>query len=205
MDKKTISAKYAELGYRKGWTFLACPEARLRDAKVAIVGANPGGGGPKDKYPYGEVWSVEEFNAFYDEPTEHRNQVRLWHKMILACPEETLCAQFIPFRSPGLADLARLDEAEAFAHTLWSWVLDRSPAKLFITMGRTPAKHLVDLLGARPFVTDFPAQWGKMTIDVYDSDQGHRIIRMPHPSRYKILGRFEETDEFFRSAVNFQL
>lgn len=205
MNRNIVRAKYEELGFTKGWSFLACPEARLRDAKIAIVGTNPGGGGEGDEWIYDQIWSVEDYNAFYDEPTKHRAQVRLWHKSIPVWPDETLCAQFIPFRSPDLARLDRQTEAIAFARDLWRWVLDRSPAKLFITMGELPAIHLVDLLGAQPVVENQPTHWGKTTIDVFDSRQGHRIIRMPHPSRYGVIGRNADTDAFFKAVANFDL
>ncbi len=202
MNRKIIESKYRSLGLEKGWTFLTCPEARLRDAAVAIIGTNPGGGGPKDSYPYTGIWSCETMNAFYDEPTRHRAQVRLWHELASVDPRETLCAQFIPFRSPDLKRLNRLAEAEAFARELWSWVLSISPARLFITMGPLPAKHLVDLLGAKPFVQNFPTGWGATTIDVFDSAGGARVIRMPHPSQFGVLGRIQQTDDFFRIAAS---
>lgn len=201
MNRHVIAAKYRKLGLRKGWTFLACPEARLRDAEVAIVGTNPGGGGPKDAYAYSETWSCEDGNAFYSELSEHQSQVQAWHRLMDVNPDQTLCAQFIPFRSPDLARLERRKEAIAFAEELWSWVLSHSPAKLFVTMGSAPALHLGRLLGAGVVASNLPTGWGTTTIDVYESGSGHRIVRMPHPSRYKLMGRGSIAEESFCAAV----
>jgi hypothetical protein len=105
----TIVAKYRALGYQKGWGFIACPEQRLHDAAVAIVGLNPGGGGADDAFAYGEMWDTPEGNAYFRQKwgkgggeTPIQGQVCAWHHVLGLSEDETLCAQFIPFRSPGL-------------------------------------------------------------------------------------------------------
>ena len=82
-DAGVIDAKYRELGYQKGWNFLACREERLRDAEVAIVGLNPGGGGDGDDYAYTGVWSCTN-NSYCNDPSRLRDQVREWQFVILA-------------------------------------------------------------------------------------------------------------------------
>lgn len=183
-----IQSKYDELGLTKGWTFLACDERRLRDAQVAFVGTNPGGGGEGDDYAYQGIWSCQE-NAFCSEPSNMQGQLQAWHRVLNVQPELTLCAQFIPFRSPDLQRLGRQQEAVAFARDVWRWVLDVSPAALFVTMGALPAENLARLLDARLIVQGLPTGWGKMTIDVWEAPSGRRVVRMPHPSRYSLLDR----------------
>lgn len=185
---QVIDQKYRELGFEKGWTFLACSEARLHDAKIGLVGLNPGGGGVGDEYAYAGNWSCNE-NAFYDEPSRHQAQIQEWHRILGVHKDETLCAQFIPFRSPNLNRLSNQDEAIAFSRELWLEVLRHSPATLFLTMGKLAARHLADLMKAAQIERSLPTSWGKQTIDVWQAGCGRRVIGMPHPSRYKLFGR----------------
>ena len=198
-----IQQKYQQLGFSKGWNFLACHEERLKDARIAIIGANPGGGGTGDDYQYRGIWSCSE-NAFCSEESFIRSQVQEWHRLLGLMAEETLCAQFIPFRSPDLVRLGQRKEAIAFARDLWRWALDISPASLFVTIGALPANNLVDILGAKLVATGLPTGWGKVTIDVWDSPCGRRIVRMPHPSRYKLFRRADGAstiaEEYFCAA-----
>lgn len=191
MDKftaETIEEKYRDLGYKRGWNFLACREERLQDAHTAIVGLNPGG--PADYDEYVGVWSCEN-NSLCEDPSRLRDQVREWHRILSVEWDETLCAQFIPFRSPDLTRLGNRAEAFDFARDLWDWVLRVSPASLFVVMGNEATWQLVDLMKAKLVVCHLPTNWGKTTIDVWESADGRRIIKMPHPSTYKLFGRGE--------------
>jgi len=191
-----IEAEYRRLGYTKGWSFMGTPEANLKRAKIAIVGLNPGGGGPGDGYAYQGLWDSPGGNAYFiekwganDTETPLQGQVRAWHSLLGIGADESLCAQFVPFRSPNWRSLERQQEAVAFAEALWSWVLSITPATLLLTMGKLPAWHLQRLLGARLVGQGFPTGWGRQTIDVYDSPSGRRIVAMPHPSRYTLFNR----------------
>lgn len=205
-----IEAAYKALGYEKGWTFMACPEARLRSAEVVLVGMNPGGGGANDPWEYGGTWDVPEGNAYYTEKwaagggeTAIQGQIKHWHRLLGLGENDSLCAHFIPFRSPGWDDLERKPQALAFGRRLWTEVLKASPASLFVTMGKLPAKHLAELIQARP-VAHLPTGWGKTLIDVYDSADGRRIVAMPHPSRYTLFGRGEASElaeQSFKAAT----
>ena len=195
LTREDIEAAYKDLGYRKGWTFMACPEARLRSAEVVLVGMNPGGGGENDSYNYGGTWDVPQGNAYYVEKwganggeAAKQGQIKHWHELLGLGENETLCAYFVPFRSPGWADLPRRAEALEFGRRLWAGVIERSPASLFITMGKEPARQLAGLLQARNVAT-MPTGWGKQMIHVYDSPGSRRIVAMPHPSRFTLFGR----------------
>jgi hypothetical protein len=191
---REIDAEYDRLGYNNGWSFLATPERTLRDAAVAFVGLNPGGGGPQDDYEYGRLWDFPG-NAYFDEKwgpggteTAIQGQIRAWHELLGLKPDESLCAHFIPFRSPTWESLDHKPDALAFAEKLWQWVFDISPATLFVTMGKKPASHLAALLEGT-HVAQLPTGWGKQMIDVWDTPSGRRIVGMPHPSRYRLLNR----------------
>jgi uracil-DNA glycosylase len=185
---QVIDQKYRDLGFEKGWTFLACSEARLFDAKIALVGLNPGGGGVGDDYAYAGNWSCNQ-NAFYDEASGHQSQIQEWHRILGVQKDETLCAQFIPFRSPNLKGLKNQDEAIAFSRDLWTWVLRLSPATLFLAMGKLAAHHLANLMDAAQIEPPLPTGWGRQAIEVWEAGCGRRVIGMPHPSRYKLFGR----------------
>ena len=129
----TIEAEYQRLGGTKGWTFLMCPEARVATADVAFVGLNPGGGGDADIYVYGGSWDVLGGNAYSIErwgpdetDTPIQTQVKAWHRVLVRGPDDTLCAQFVPFRSPDWERLSACKvEALAFSRDLWRWLLAR--------------------------------------------------------------------------------
>lgn len=190
-----IQTEYQRLGYRHGWSFMATPECTLREARVVIVGLNPGGGGVDDHYSYQGLWDSPGGNAYFVEKwarngteTPVQSQVKAWHTVLRLGADETLCAQFIPFRSPDWDRLERKNEAIGFSQGLWRWVLDTSPATLFLTMGKLPSIYLVELMGAR-LVASLPTNWGSHMIDVWDDANGRRIVRMPHPSRYQLFER----------------
>ena len=211
-DADKIEAEYRRLNFRHGWTFMATQESTLRSARVAFVGLNPGGGGPDDRFDYKGIWALPAGNGYFDESWGPNNtksriqtQVQKWHGLIDVAPGDSLCAQFVPFRSRSWNELPRKEEALAFASQLWSWVLEVSPASLFVTMGKRPAEHVSGLLGARK-VAQLPTGWGKQMIDVWDSPSGKRIVGMPHPSRYSLFGRSspasETAEASFRAATD---
>jgi hypothetical protein len=211
ITRDSIAARYRALGYQKGWGFVACPEKRLYEAEVAIVGLNPGGGGADDAFVYSEVWDTPEGNAYFKQKwgkngaeTPVQGQVRAWHRVLGLSEDETLCAQFIPFRSPDYARLGNQAEAIAFARELWTWVLDESPATLFITMGKLAGWHIADLLGGR-LVAQLPTGWKRQMIDVYYSPSKRRVVAMPHPSRFTLFDRgapSEIAEQSLRAAAD---
>lgn len=209
--RETIQAEYERLGYSKGWTFMGVPEANIGRARVVIVGLNPGGGGAGDGYAYQGIWDLPAGTGYFDErwgPDDSFSpiqlQVKAWHSSLKIEPEDSLCAQFVPFRSPNWSSLQRKDEAIDFSNRLWTWLLSETPASLFITMGKLPAHYLSLLIDARPVARNLPTGWGKQTIDVYDSPSGRRIIAMPHPSRFTLFCRgaaSEIAEASFRCAA----
>lgn len=192
-----IQEAYASLGHQWGWSFLAGPEAQLYSAETVIVGLNPArahGDSPDD---YGSHWDVPEGNIYFNKAwgggvsyTPLQRQLMAWHELLQLGHTQTIGANFVPFRSRSWAELASPEESIRFAETLWQDVLTVTPARLFITMGKDPAWYLARTLGAKS-----PARlatgWGKQTIDVYQAPGDRRIVAMPHPSRFGLLGRGE--------------
>lgn len=211
ISKEWIEENYGTLGYRHGWTLMYTPEQAIRTAKVAFVGLNPGGGGPGDNHIYSGIWDEPEGNAYFQQDwgagkgkAPIQVQVQKWHEMLEIPGSDSLCIQFVPFRSPSWGALENRDQAVAISKIIWRWVLQVSPATLFVTMGKVPALYLTELLEAEHLL-DLPTGWGSQRINVWQSATGRRIVGMPHPSRYRLFGRSDDAsliaEESFKVAT----
>jgi hypothetical protein len=202
-----IQCAYEALGHEWGWSFLAGPESQLYTAETVIVGLNPAraqGDRPED---YGTHWDVPEGNIYFSkdwgggkECTPIQKQLLRWHELLELGPTQTIGANFIPFRSRSIAELASPKESIRFAESLWREVIAVSPAHLFLTMGKDAAWYLSQALEAK-LVAHLATSWGKQTIDVYDAPTGRRIVAMPHPSRFALFGRGEPSSTAEASFV----
>lgn len=215
-DFGTIQAKYADLKFKSGWTFLCCHEDRLRDARIAIVGLNPGG--RDDEGPYGSQWATGE-NPYYAErwgkdasgKSAHDRlqlQIQKWHDLAGVTENETLCAQFAPFRSRDWAGVKDQERAVLdFSRELWCWVLANAAATTYLTMGKVPGQQIATLLGAEPCAS-LPTGWGKQKIEVYRNGDGRRVVAMPHPSRFTLFDRADGAsavaEASFAEALSFE-
>ena len=198
MDASDVQAEYDRLGYDLGWTFMMTPAARLHDAKVCLVGLNPGGGDPGD-----HLWSVEDGNAYFHERwgKDGRSYSALQlqvHELARLCgvgEDEMLAAQFVPFRSRSLRSLAQQRSAFEFGRKLWAWVMATAPATVFLCLGNDAAAHLRQVAGAKPRAdaSSLPTGWGRTTIDSWETTRSgperRLIVRLPHLSSYRIFGR----------------
>lgn len=207
IKSREIEAAYRDLGLTHGWTFMGTDDRTLREARVAFVGLNPGGGRPDDNYEYQGIWDVPNGNGYFDEKwgandsdSTLQRQVKEWHRIIGVDATKSFCANFVPFRSFDWNSLDRKGECLAFAESLWTWVLQVSPAALFVTMGKLPAQYLAKLLNAKP-IAYLPTGWGSQTIDVWDSPDGRRVIGMPHPSRFALFGRLGDASETAEASL----
>ena len=202
MNACQINAEHDRLGMKLGWRFLMCPEARLNDAKVAIITLNPGGTRRVDT-----EWSQERGNAYYIEswggqaPGQDKLQVQV-QALVKAMGEDkdsVLAGCFIPFRSRDYRTLPRRAECIQYARHLWGSVLEESPARLFVCVGKkVVGEGLADLIGARP-ITPVPFPWGEqsITIDRYQATDGRVVVAFPHFSRFPPFSSPERT----RAAV----
>jgi hypothetical protein len=204
MTPKTIEAEHDRLGLSLGWRFLMCPEARLDDADVAIVTLNPCGNRRFDT-----EWSQERGNAYVIESWSGassgadslQQQVQRLCALLGRRTDNVLAATFVPFRSPDWKSLPRQKEAVAFSKELWKWALTRSPAKLFICVGKNVVGvELADLMGARQ-LPSMPSFWGDHTIDRYQTSDGRIIIALPHLGRFKLFGQ-STRDKAFKDAIS---
>jgi hypothetical protein len=198
MNEADVSTEYRKLGYSLGWTFMMTPAARLLDARVCLVGLNPGGGEAGD-----ELWSCEDGNAYNVEKNWGRGpgglvplqvQVQEMARLLGLGADDYLAAQLIPFRSPDYRSLKQAHEAAAFGRKLWAWVMETSPARLFLCLGHEVTEHLVRVANAKPRPgPPLETRWGKTTIGCYETspsgDDRRVIVRLPHLSSYRIFGR----------------
>ena len=187
LSNEAITREHDRLGMRLGWRFLMCPEARARDAEVAVVTLNPGGTRRVDT-----EWSQERGNAYYIESwggqTPGRDklqvQVQTLVKAIGHDKDSVLAGCFIPFRSRNFADLPRKSDAIQFSRRLWAATLEQSSARLFLCVGKNiVGENLAELIGARP-IAAVPMHWGDQTINLYQSPDGRAVVAFPHFSRF---------------------
>lgn len=194
MNRTDIQREYERLGYDRGWSFLYVPEARLRTAEVALVGLNPGGsedGGGQWDQPEGNAYALQKWAKDNRSWSPLQHQVAALLDAIGARQEDILAAQFIPFRSPRLASLARPGEARAFGRKLWRWALEQTPAKRFFCLGNDVTDELVALSGAK-LEAEFSTSWGQGTREQKFRRYvaGDRVfVRLPHLSSYRVFDR----------------
>lgn len=187
LSAEAIANEHDRLGMTLGWRFLMCPEARLRDAEVAVVTLNPGGTRRVDT-----EWSQERGNAYYIEgwsgqaPGQDKLQAQV-QKLVTSLGVgrgSVLAGCFIPFRSPDFARLPRQQEAIGFARRLWSEAVEQCPARLYICVGkRVVGRELAAILGAHP-ITPVALGWGEQTIERHQAADGRRVVAFPHFSRF---------------------
>jgi hypothetical protein len=124
---KYIEAFYDENKYRLGWRFLTCSKSVLEAAlKIAFITLNPAG----SNIPDGHSWASCENGSPYlyevwgaSRAGKSNLQIQIQHMFSKLCdktnfngsPKEliegSLSGQFVPFRSPRLADLEHKQEA----------------------------------------------------------------------------------------------
>lgn len=205
--RSDLQVEYERLEYNLGWTFMMTPAERLRDASIALIGLNPGGGRSESDQDFDGIWDCPDGNAYLTErwgpnntKTPIQHQIEAWHNALDISENDTLCAQFVPFRSPDWDTLLRKANALAVATRLWSWALTVSPATLFVTMGKLSGRYFGEFLNGRVVAT-LPTGWGDATIDVWDTPSGRRVVAMPHPSRYQLFGRADRDSDTAEASL----
>jgi hypothetical protein len=211
-SKEAIEAVCQELGYKKGWTFFMCPEHQLEKARAVLVGLNPGGGGVHDDSEYGGVWECPNNDYFFGkwlvEAGEAKMQleVKAWYELLGLKHNETVAAQWTPFRSSRWHTLADKKKAQEMSRALWAELITRTSAKLYLAMGQVAGSGVASLLNAKVDPNELPTGWGKTTIKVYNASDGRRVVQLPHPSSYRILtrgkGASDKAKQGFLEATN---
>ena len=206
-SKEAIEAVCQELGYKKGWTFFTCPEDRLKSPRAVLVGLNPGGGGVQDKSEYGGVWDCPNNDYFFGEwlvkagEAKMQREVQAWYKLLGLKHDETVAAQWTPFRSSRWHTLADQEKAQKMSRALWAELITRTPAKLYLAMGQVAGSGVASLLNAKLDPNELPTGWGKTTIKIYNAPDGRRVVQLPHPSSFRILTR--EADKSDKAKQSF--
>jgi hypothetical protein len=204
MTPDAIEAEHCRLGYTLGWRFLMCPEARLDDADVAIITLNPAG-----KYRGGAEWSQELGNAYAIESwgkaasgaSPLQQQIQRLCILLGRQADTVLAATFVPFRSPRWSSLPNQNEARAFSKELWKWALTRSPAKLFLCVGKNVVGPDLAILLNASKLPSIPTGWGQVTIDRYQATDGRLIVSLPHLSTFKLFSR-ETYVSAFKNSIS---
>lgn len=211
MNAEQIEAEYqrriaAHPSARWGWSFMYTPEATLDRARMVLIGLNPGGSqlDPPNEWDYsaGENAYVDE--SWRDLPAgEHhlQQQVRALFDAAGVPGRDVFAANLVPFRSPSWDRLPDRDGALVFGRALWSELLARTPARLFVSLGKRAGVEIASLIGA-PLRDPVSAGWGAQTIDRYEADDGRLVLALPHLSRFKLFGggRTAAADEVRRAA-----
>ena len=175
---------------RWGWSFMYTPESALERAKVVLIGLNPGGS-QIDPPP---AWEHTGVNAYVDQPWGEsgglnplQQQIGLLLKTISVKPEEVFAANLVPFRSPSWSALPDKEGALTFGRTIWRGLLARTPARLFVALGKRSGQEMAALLDAR-HSRSHTVEWDPQSIDELVAPDGHTVLALPHLSRFRIFG-----------------
>jgi hypothetical protein len=175
-----------------GWSFMYTPESALERAKVVLAGLNPGG---RLKDQPGEWDYRGGVNAYLDEAWEGypkggdplQQQVAALVNVLHVQPNEVFAANFVPFRSPSWGELPDKEAALAFGRRLLTDLLERTPARLFVTLGKEAGREIAALLGAR-HVQQHSVDWDPQSMDEFVAPDGRTVLALPHLSRFRIFG-----------------
>jgi hypothetical protein len=221
-----IETKYELLEHNLGlgWRFLYTPERTFSpDTQIALLPINPGGRKPKPPMP-----SVESGNAYRVERWENGRHNTLQEQIMLlyrelagrlgnACwtqlMDDSLAANFCPFRSPGWPPPVGRGEWIKFSSSLWRKVLSVASPSVIICLGEAPRTYIPKTLAqlgaslAEEPSTE-PVHWAANTYSVADYHwQGRttRVVGVPHLGRRcAIFGRDESrsaTDAIVRAIA----
>ncbi len=201
-----IRCTYRDLEHQLGWRFLYSSRDTLKPAtRIVFIGLNPGG----NKLEKTRA-SCEKGNAYHFEtwkPPGHNSlqeQVCLLYEGIakairskspINLMDESLAANFIPFRSGSFSKLESKRRCGELSREIWTSILEHVQPKLVITMGREVTHEIAALIGKDATVTapiKGKTGWGEITYDLRWATCGKRrtlIIGLPHLSRFRIFGR----------------
>jgi hypothetical protein len=206
-----IRSDYERLGHTLGWRFLSVSR-RVLDSpvKIALVTINPAG----DVIPEDHPWeSCESGISYIDEcwgdslPGKSKLQVQVQELFAMlqqvAAPDlswqqlmaRSLISHFVPFRSPRIAALPRLEESLECGRKLWKRLLPVASPQLVICLGREVQSELRALIPKALTVRlenieSYPTGWGNYSADI-DRFVGDgnivRLLYLPHLSTWTLF------------------
>jgi hypothetical protein len=204
---RSIHRKHSELGHKLGWRFLYTPAKTFnRKTSIVFIGLNPGGRRFEPPRP-----SVEDGNAYSVEPWGRDGNLNALQKQVCAfyrlissalpgsdpntLMNQTLSANFCPFRSSSWKKLHRKDDSVRFAQRLWSRIFEFVRPDLIITLGSQATRQIDALLmasGASVKSRRFNCNWGSITYRLAIANIANKrvlLIALPHLSHFKIFNR----------------
>lgn len=205
-----IELAYEGLGHQLGWRFMYSPARTLcRESRLAFVGTNPGGSSyapPSPSVEAGNAYRLESWpGAGASGLNPLQEQIVLLYEALASAlrhssrarlMDDTLAANFCPFRSPSWERLVNREGSMRFSRELWKTILDFVSPSAVICLGDLSARQLGATLAnmgwsLRDRETGLVG-WGSVSYElaVYESS-GHKMLlaRLPHLSRFRILGR----------------
>ena len=221
--EKRIAAQYRILGFDKAYSFLYTGRSTFTPAqKFMFVGLNPGGGegqyecliaGPEGKNAYLDEDWIEKPGQKND--GNHPLQVQLKKFFEALCKEleieikdcekymrDTLCLNYIPFRSKNWQALGKRDKVIAFANELWAEILCYIQPQAILVIDNNIRENLIGILKASGWTYDTVnscaenINWGnnKYYLDYFYKETGAGtekmlIAKLPHLSSRKIFSR----------------
>ena len=100
--------------------------------------------------------------------------------------KHVFAAQLVPFRSKSWAKLYDHEAALTKSLELWRWVLEQSPARLYLTLGKRPGREIAKLLGAKE-EERHEVGWGRQFIEEFVAPDGRTVLAIPHLSRFRLF------------------
>jgi len=157
-EEEEIEAAYDRLGHKHGWRFLYTPKRTLSpETRLATVGINPGGGDWEEPCSSVEAGSAYRTETWPGNGPALQAQIQLLYRELarkVGAPspeqlmDETLAANFYPFRSTREGRLANKVASREFSRQLWRTILRHVNPRVWICFGGTPAQELQRLLPA---------------------------------------------------------
>jgi hypothetical protein len=205
-----IQVAYDDLGHELGWRFLSTPAKTLSEStQLVFLGLNPGGA-----HYEAPVISVEKGNAYHVERWGNGGELsglqvqiqllydklseRLYQQPTATLMDQTLAANFCPFRSPSWDRLHNRAKSVEFSKHLWFYLFQCLSPSVIICLTDLPFMHIGEVLLWRGFEEKGASKklvgWGNVTYSTTTYEMENEkvtMIRLPHLSRYKVFGRHE--------------
>jgi len=204
---RRITAAYDTLGHQHGWHFLQTPKRTFSTAApLWFLGLNPGG----RRHQQTEI-SVEAGNGYRVGQWGGTDDLKPLQRQVIGLFSEisghlgmdrdelmdtSLCSNICPYRSPSWQELPAKAETMRFCRGLWLGITRQLMPSVVVTIAPQANRVILDAMTECGYsVTDqskLSAGWGTVKcsrIRLQRSNRKALIIRLPHLSRFGIIGR----------------
>jgi len=203
-----IRREHDRLGHNLGWRFLYSPRRTFASStRIVFIGQNPGGCRCESPVP-----SVENGNAYRVEPWNKpylnalQKQVCAFYWLIsrvlpgndmCRLMDDTLAANFCPFRSPSWNQLRKKEESLRFSRKLWRDIFRLLGPEVIVTLSYQVRDEIDQLFRGIERPRSLSCRWRSSAGGIlkyrlaYVRHGGKRVllIGLPHLSRFKIFDR----------------